>query len=200
MSNTFEGNRLRARPEERFGSQENMIDLPEAIRKLRDEFATARHGHRQITLDQWGPVTMVLFAFEEGGDLADHQAAGVVTIQALEGELIVRTDEEEYRLSPNMMVVLAPNVRHSVVAVQASAMLLAVCLVTNNDQPKTDTELQEERKARGDLRESHLEDGRQKALAENQARSEAVEALIEQEDIVDSTEGASKGARTEGAV
>lgn len=133
MGNTSEENRLRARPKERFGAQENMIDLPEAIRKLREESATARHGHRQITLDQWGPVTLVLFAFEEGGDLVDHQAAGVVTIQALEGELIVRTDEEEYRLSPNMMVVLAPNIRHSVQATQASAMLLAVCLVTNRE-------------------------------------------------------------------
>lgn len=130
MSHTNEEDRLRARPKERFGSQENMIDLPDAIRKLREEAATARHGHRQITLDQWGPVTLVLFAFDEGGDLVDHQAAGVVTIQALEGELIVRTDEKEYRLSTNMMVVLAPNVRHSVQAAQASAMLLAVYLVS----------------------------------------------------------------------
>lgn len=127
MSDTPE-TRLRAHPKERFGSQENMIDLPEALRNLRDEATATRHGHQQITLDQCGPVTLVLFAFREGGNLADHQAAGVVIIHALEGELTVRTKDEEYNLLPHMMVVLAPNVRHSVVAVQESAMLLSVCL------------------------------------------------------------------------
>src|SRR4051794_38394078 len=98
MSDTTEESRLRARPKERFGAQENMMDLRAAVRKLREEHTATRHGHRQITLDQSGPVTLVLFAFEEGGDLVDHQAAGVVTIQALAGELIVRTGQGEYKL------------------------------------------------------------------------------------------------------
>lgn len=131
MNGAQEENRLRAQPEVRFGSQENMIDLPGAIRELRAEATATRHGHRQITLDQYGPVTLVLFAFEEGGSLDDHKAAGRVTIQALDGELQVRTEGEEYKLGPSMMVVLAPNVRHSVLATRASAMLLSVCLVNN---------------------------------------------------------------------
>jgi len=135
MSDTRDQNRLRAQPKERFGAQENMIDLLGAIRELRAEATATRQGHKQITLDQWGPVTLVLFAFEEGGSLDDHKAAGVVTIQALEGELTVRTQGGEYRLLPNMMVVLAPNVRHSVLAAQASAMLLSVCLIDNASSP-----------------------------------------------------------------
>jgi quercetin dioxygenase-like cupin family protein len=55
----------------------------------------------------------------------------VVTIQALQGELSIRSEDEEYKLLPNMMVVFAPNVRHSVLAVKASAMLLSVCLINN---------------------------------------------------------------------
>lgn len=134
MSNASEipeEDRLRASPKERFGAPENMLDLPAALRKLGAEATPTRHGHRQMTLDQYGPVTLVLFAFEEGGNLHDHKAAGVVTIHALEGELIVRTEEQEYTLLPNMVVTLAPNVRHSVEARQASAMLLTVCLVNS---------------------------------------------------------------------
>lgn len=134
MGDTLDDNRLRARPKERFGSQENVLDLPGAIRELRAEASETRHGHRQITLDQWGPVTLVLFAFREGGSLDDHKAAGVVTIQALEGELAVHTEGAEYKLLPNMMVVLAPNVRHSVVALLESAMLLSISLVNNADR------------------------------------------------------------------
>ncbi len=131
MDDFLEENRLRVKPEERFGYHETLIDLPGALRELRAEASVTRHGHKQITVDQWGPLTLVLFAFEEGGSLDDHKAAGVVTIQALEGELAVRTEAGEYRLLPNMMVVLAPNVRHSVVAAQESAMLLSVCLMTD---------------------------------------------------------------------
>ncbi|MEO8285200.1 MAG: hypothetical protein ABI670_02050 [Chloroflexota bacterium] len=131
MDNTPEEERLRAHPKERFGSAENMLDMDEALRKLQAEDTPTRSGHRQITLDQFGPVTLVLFSFEAGGILKDHRASGVVTIQAIEGELIVRTDEQEHKLSPRTMVMLVPDVRHSVEAVTASAMLLTVCLVNS---------------------------------------------------------------------
>lgn len=131
MDNAPEEERLRAHPKERFGTAENLLDIPDALRKLRTEDTPARFGHRQITLDQYGPVTVVLFAFDAGGALQNHKAAGVVTIQALEGELVVRTEDQEYKLGPKMMVMLTPNVRHSVEAAQKSAMLLTVCLLNS---------------------------------------------------------------------
>lgn len=118
----------RETPQERFAAPEHMIDLAQAISALRNETSPIRSGHRQITLYHQRPVTLVLFAFEERGKLDDHKAAGVVTIQAVEGELTVRTEAQEYKLAPGMMVVLAPNVRHSVHATRPSAMLLTVCL------------------------------------------------------------------------
>ena len=118
----------REHPQERFAAPEQMIDLAQAITGLRNEISEIRHGHRQITLYHQRPVTHVLFAFEEGGGLDDHKAAGLVTIHALDGELIVRTEAQEYKLSSGMIVVLTPNLRHSVHATQPSAMLLTVCL------------------------------------------------------------------------
>jgi quercetin dioxygenase-like cupin family protein len=133
MSDTPDAERLRESPRERFGSAENMFDMAGALRKLRGEASPERAGHKQITLDQYGPVTVVLFAFDEGGSLKDHKAAGVVTIQALEGDLTVRTDTQEYKLGPKMMVMLSPNVRHSLDANTACAVLLTVCLVNSAD-------------------------------------------------------------------
>ena len=131
MSDTPDEERLRESPRERFGSAENMFDMAEALRKLRGEASPERAGHKQITLDQYGPVTVVLFAFDEGGSLKDHKAAGVVTIQVLEGDLTVRTDAQEYKLGPKTMVMLSPNVRHSLDANTACAVLLTVCLVNS---------------------------------------------------------------------
>lgn len=127
--NTPPEQRLRQHPEERFGADQNIIDIPGTLRALRSESAPVRDGHRQITLDQSGPVTLVLFAFEAGGQLRDHHAAGVVTIHGLEGKLHVSTEAREYALSPNKLVVLAPNISHSVLAETAGALLLTVCLV-----------------------------------------------------------------------
>jgi quercetin dioxygenase-like cupin family protein len=134
MSDTPDEERLRESPRERFGSAENMFDMAEALRKLRAEASPERAGHKQITLDQYGPVTLMLLSFEAGGALKDHRAGGVVTIHALEGEVTVRTETQEYQLSPKMLVMLAPNVKHSVEAAKTSAILLSVCLVNSAER------------------------------------------------------------------
>jgi quercetin dioxygenase-like cupin family protein len=120
--------RLRQHPDERFAGQAHVFDLSRALNDLRAESHPARHGHRQVTIFHRGPVTKALFAFEPGGELADHAAKGLVTIHALEGRLKVQAADEAYNLNPGMMVVLSPNVRHSVRADEASAMLLTVHL------------------------------------------------------------------------
>ncbi len=116
-------------PQERFAAPEHLINLAQAISTLRSETSPTRQGHKQITLYHQRAVTHVLFAFEDGGKLDDHKAAGLVTIHALEGELIIRAEAQEYKLTPGMMLILAPNVRHSVHATRLSAMLLIVCLI-----------------------------------------------------------------------
>jgi quercetin dioxygenase-like cupin family protein len=76
-----------------------------------------------MTVFHRAPVTKVLFAFEPGGGLADHAANGLVTIHAPGGHLTVQVATETYVLQAGMMVVLSPNVPHSVRAGETSAML-----------------------------------------------------------------------------
>jgi quercetin dioxygenase-like cupin family protein len=118
--------RLRPHPDGRFAGQSHVFDLGHALAELRAESHTAQHGHRQVTLFHRKPVTKALFAFDPGGELAEHSANGLVTIHVLEGCLKVRAADEAYELKAGMIVVLSPNVRHSVHAEEASAMLLTV--------------------------------------------------------------------------
>ncbi len=120
--------RLREHPNARFAAAEHVLNLAESVAQLRAEEHSAQCGHRQITLYHHAPLTMVLFAFEPEGELRDHATAGLVTIQALDGALTVQTPEQTYQLTAGMIVVLAPKVRHSVRAAQASSMLLTVHL------------------------------------------------------------------------
>ncbi len=120
--------RHRQHPAERFVAPEHLLDLLKTAEELRNEPMIARQGHHQITIFHRGLMAVVLFVFGQDGELADHQADGEVTIHLLDGAVQVSTADHSYDLSPAMMVALAPGVRHSVKAKQASTLLLTVCM------------------------------------------------------------------------
>jgi len=131
---TTDGNpeieRLRKPPVERFAGTRHLFSLPKALAELRSEPHPARNGHRQITLFHRGGVTQVVFSFEAGGHLDQHSASGLVTIHALEGHLVVTAEGAEHAMEAGHVLILDTAVPHDVVALEASAMLLTVCLDT----------------------------------------------------------------------
>ena len=132
--------RTRVEPRERFAGDEHHLNLMQVFATLEAEANDAaqnsahapQSGHRQITVFHRAPVTMVAFAFSDGGVLSDHKAAGLVTIQAVQtsadGVLEVRTASQNYQLQSGEIVILDPNVVHSVSSRGASRMLLTVHL------------------------------------------------------------------------
>jgi quercetin dioxygenase-like cupin family protein len=98
--------RLRAHPAQRFAGAERALDLPAALRALRAEPRPAAQGHRQIALLHHGPVRLVLYAFEPGGRLPEHQA--------------------QHDLGEGQVLALAPDMSHDVEAVGETDMLLGV--------------------------------------------------------------------------
>jgi quercetin dioxygenase-like cupin family protein len=122
--------RMRQHPEERFRGEHRKIDLNVATDALRAEARSGSGGgQRQTTLYKDGDVTIALFLFEPGGGLAQHKAAGTVSIHALDGRLRVTAGDETYQLTAGQLVVLAPDVPHDVTAGQEpTRMLLTVHL------------------------------------------------------------------------
>ena len=126
------GNNARVRTplDARFAGDSHCIDLKDVLAQLRAETPVVRHKLRQMTLFHCGPVTQALFVFEPEGELADHSAHGWVTIQAVDGHLTVTAAGVTYELETGMLVLLNPDVRHSVRAraETGGAMLLTVFL------------------------------------------------------------------------
>jgi quercetin dioxygenase-like cupin family protein len=120
--------RRRSHPSGRFAGESHVFHLGEVVAALRAEAHPAERGHRQMTIFQRAPVTQVVFTFEPGGELADHAAHGLVTIHVLEGRLAVQADARDHELHAGSLLVLNPDVRHHVRALEASAMLLTVHL------------------------------------------------------------------------
>jgi len=135
--------RTRVEPRERFAGDEHHLNLTQVFDALEAEAnANAENahapqsGHRQITVFHRAPVTMVAFAFEDGGVFQDHSAPGLVTIQAVQtsadGVLEVRTASQNYQLQSGEIVILEPNIVHSVTSRGVSRMLLTVHLQKEN--------------------------------------------------------------------
>jgi quercetin dioxygenase-like cupin family protein len=121
----FDSTRLRPHPEERFGPPQHLIDWEAAARELAAEPPHA-NGRRQKTLYRHGPMSVALFLFDAGAKFPEHRAEGVVTLQALSGRLTIQAEGEHHELAVGRMLVLAPLVKHSVAAEEASRMLLTV--------------------------------------------------------------------------
>lgn len=123
---TPDADKGRRPPRERFAGSEHVFDLRGIAAGFRDEHEPARDGHRQMTIYHRAPVTLVLFDFEAGARLTDHQADAQVTILALTGLLEVSTPAQTHRLPEGSLLVLDPGVRHDVFAPERSQMLLTV--------------------------------------------------------------------------
>ncbi|HVA86174.1 MAG TPA: AraC family ligand binding domain-containing protein [Candidatus Saccharimonadales bacterium] len=125
--------RLRRRPADRFAGAEHAFELAAIAERLRNEPHPGKDGHRQITIFRDGPVSLVLFDFEQDGRLVDHLADGLVSIHVLGGRVAVRTGEANHDLAAGSLLVLVPGVVHNLHAVEPSRVLVSVVL-----EPKPD--------------------------------------------------------------
>jgi quercetin dioxygenase-like cupin family protein len=85
-----------------------------------------------MTIRHSALMTLIVFDFEAGARLRDHEADAQVTILALTGLLEVSTPSRTLRLPAGSLVVLDPGVRHDVFAPEASEMLLTVTRATGS--------------------------------------------------------------------
>ncbi len=121
-----ESARLRTHPQQRFDAPAHLLDLGSIAETLRAEQHDAVSGHRQIAIYKHGQATLVLYAFEAGGEMPAHDTEGVVTIHVLSGELSVTVGTTTHDVGSGQVLALAPGVRHSVRASEPGEMLLTV--------------------------------------------------------------------------
>ncbi|HEX2635533.1 MAG TPA: cupin domain-containing protein [Gemmatimonadales bacterium] len=127
--------RLRPHPSERLSGPAVLLNLPEFTQALYAEPRPSKQGHRQVSLVHRGPLRLVLFALEPGGELPEHRAPGHVVIHCLRGQIEVEALGARERMEANEALVLDPDVPHTVKALTQSEMLLTVCLDAKPQRP-----------------------------------------------------------------
>ena len=101
------------------------FDLTDEMRVVRAEL-DAGHGRIARTLVKEGPLRLTLIGVRAGGGLHEHVAEGPVTIQALEGTIVVRAGSDVRTLIAGGLMALDNGVRHDVSSNDGGFFLLTL--------------------------------------------------------------------------
>ena len=100
--------------------------LEDERRTMTDSEPFARGGRSARTLVKDGPLRVTLIALAAGSRIAEHRAAGPVTIQPVQGSIRVEARGQVRTLHPGELLALGAGVEHAVAAGEPAAFLLTV--------------------------------------------------------------------------
>jgi quercetin dioxygenase-like cupin family protein len=109
-----------------------VFDLAEETRTARSARADGDARRTARTLLKDGPLRITLIVLEPGAELAEHAAAGPITVQPVEGTIRFRAGADEQLLRPGQVLSARAGVRHAVSSDDGAAFLLTVVIPARN--------------------------------------------------------------------
>lgn len=103
-----------------------VFDIDEERELATDRELIGRSGRNARTLLKNGPLRVTLVVLGPGGELPEHQAAGPITVQVVEGRIRFRAGDDEHDLGPGQLLAAGPAVRHRVASERGAAFLLTL--------------------------------------------------------------------------
>ncbi len=102
------------------------LDFARTIEQIRTEKPWSDNNRNAITVFKTNGLSVLLIALHKGAELTKHTAAGMITVQVLEGQIHFTTDEQSVELTKGQMLVLHEGIFHSVQAKEETVFLLTV--------------------------------------------------------------------------
>lgn len=103
-----------------------VFDLDEERERAADPELIDRSGRNARTLLKNGPLRVTLVVLGPDGELAEHEAAGPITVHVVDGRIRFGSGDEEHDLGPGQLLSAGPAVRHRVTSEDGAAFLLTV--------------------------------------------------------------------------
>jgi quercetin dioxygenase-like cupin family protein len=94
--------------------------------RMIDRTLLARHGRSARTLVKQGLLRITIIAIAPGGEMEPHSTTGPVSMHVVEGEIVFAALEREYVARTGDILVMAPDVEHSVRSETGGVFLLTV--------------------------------------------------------------------------
>ena len=101
------------------------FSIPEELAKINSDSSTT--GKRVAVLVKNEHVRIVLAVLPKGEALQEHQTAGQITVSVVQGAVRFNALGEQVNLTAGGLVTLHPGIRHSVEALEDSAIVITVC-------------------------------------------------------------------------
>jgi quercetin dioxygenase-like cupin family protein len=100
------------------------LDLVEEVRQMRASPRSAARTAKTLvrSLDQ----RLVLMILDHGAQIPVHHTDAALTLQVLDGRVIVSLLESTFDLGPGQLLAIERDVAHAVVAIEASSLLLTL--------------------------------------------------------------------------
>jgi quercetin dioxygenase-like cupin family protein len=110
-----------------------VFEIDEERERASDPDVLLRSGRNARTLLKMGSLRVTLVVLEAGGELAEHEAAGPITVQVVRGRIQFTAQEERHDIGPGQLLATGPGVRHSVASAEGAAFLLTVSHMTREE-------------------------------------------------------------------
>ncbi len=85
-----------------------------------------RSGRNARTLVKDGVLRVTLIVLAPGGDMAEHQAVGPITVHVLDGSLRFSAEGKEYDLEAGDLLAVGAGIRHAVASPDGATFLLTI--------------------------------------------------------------------------
>lgn len=103
-----------------------IFEIEEERERAADPELIGRSGRNARTLLKDGPLRVTLVVLGPGGELSEHEAAGPITVQVVEGRIRFGAGDEEHELGPGQLLAAGPAIRHRVASDDGATFLLTV--------------------------------------------------------------------------
>ena len=102
------------------------IDLASFAKQIKEEEAWKKSDRNAITVFKTDGMRIVLIALHKDSEMTKHRAAGIISLQVMEGKIQFTSNEQSVELGRGQMMALHKGLSHSVLAKEESISLLTL--------------------------------------------------------------------------
>lgn len=103
-----------------------VIDLAACIEQIRQEETWRKSDRNAMTVFKSAMLQIVLIALHKGAEMKEHSTVGNISIQVIEGEMLLSTAAQTIILESGQMLALHEAVPHNVLAKSETVFLLTL--------------------------------------------------------------------------
>jgi hypothetical protein len=102
-----------------------LVNIQHYIEQLKEEDAWQKRDRNAITVFKTAGVTVVINALHSCAEMRDIEIEGMLMLQVVEGEITIKSDEGERKLTEQQVLILHPCFKTNIIAEKDTVLILS---------------------------------------------------------------------------